>query len=127
MKQGPGWLLAIVMSAMLCGCATTSRTWEQPEAETLQHKLKAGDRVTVVSSSGKTYRFEVTSFSADTLYGQGGKTRYKIAYSMIDSIQVERSRAWPGIVGVTAVVVVGALAVAVDNLNDQNWDLCGGN
>jgi uncharacterized protein YceK len=123
-------LLALCVGVLLGGCATT-RNFEQPDARFLQSEIERGDRVLVVAKNGKTYRFAVTTVTADTLYGEGNRKRYKVAFAAIDSIEVERDHpvaATSGVLG--AVLTVGLVAVvvaALENMSDQNWDFCGGN
>lgn len=123
-------LLALTVALLLGGCATT-RAFDQPTAEFLRTEIETGDRVTVVATTGKVYRFEVTSVTDDTLFGQGTQKRYKIAFAMIESIEVKRDHpvaATSGALGAMLTIgVVAAVVAGIENMSDQNWDFCGGN
>lgn len=123
-------LLALCVGVLLGGCATT-RNIAQPDAEFLRTELEAGDHVTVVTTTGKTYRFDVTSVSDDTVYGRAGRTTYKIAFTMVASIEVEREHpvaVTSGVLGAALTIgLVAAVVAGLENMDDQNWDFCGGN
>lgn len=112
--------VAFISAALLSGCMT-SRSWDQPGSEVLGRQVKPADRVLIVARNGNTYQFDVTVVADDALHGRDGRKRYRVMHDMIESIEVQRTHQWPGVVlGIFALGLVGNLFLC----NDQDLSVC---
>jgi hypothetical protein len=111
-------LICICLSATGC---TTTRTLPRPAAgvELQSAGLKAGDKVIVTLTSGQVRSFRLTAIEADALAGKD----VRIAFADIEKLQSRKvsGRKVAAIVGATVVVIAGALAIAIHQL-EKNSD-----
>jgi hypothetical protein len=110
---------ATVVLASIClaatGC-TTTRTLPRPAAamEVQSAGLEPGDKVIVTLPSGEVRKFRLTAIEADALVGKDER----IAFADIQKLQTRKvsGRKVAGIVVATLVVIGGALAMAIHEL-----------
>lgn len=109
---------AIVAVALLSliGCSTV-QTIQTVQPEAIGTQVEPGDRAIIVARSGVTYDLRVQEVAADSLTGkaESGK-RYRVMYSAIGSIRVERpnpAATAAGGVAVVGVVLAVLLIVAI--------------
>jgi hypothetical protein len=96
-----------VMLVSLVGC-TTTQTLRDVTPETVVHQVEPGDRAIIVAKNGKTYDLLVLEVGTDSLVGktEPGKL-YRVKYTAIESIRIERTDRARAREGVALLVLVG--------------------
>jgi len=106
MKKLVQQLVAVCIVLSMVGCTTIQPLTVDPSH--LSSTLKPGDKVEVVTSSGKQLNFKVDSVNASGLQGAG----QTIAYNDIQSINRKEVDTQKTLWVVLGVVAAGAIAAA---------------
>ena len=95
-------LALVLLSFTAC---TTLQPIQDFSPSRIRQQVEVGDEVRIVTLTGATYQFEVTSVEADALQGtaDSGK-QYKVMFEAIKVIDVEKVSGWKTATGVGATV-----------------------
>jgi hypothetical protein len=109
--------VALIAAISLAGC-TTLRPIEGTSTELQQRisageLLKAGDRVSIVTTDAKTHRFSVTGISAGLIEGKADSVPVDQVASL-EKRQFSRAKTLALVAGVV-LVVAGGVAIAAAN------------
>jgi hypothetical protein len=111
-------LISICVAATGC---TTTRTLPRPAmaAEAQSAGLRPGDKLIVTLRTGEVRKFRLIAVEADALTGKD----VRISFADIEKLQTRKvsGRKVAAIIGATVVVIGGALAIAIHEL-EKNSD-----
>ena len=83
-------LAMLGLCAAMTAC-TTMRPVDDPTPHKILGRVEVGQTVKVTVRDGRAFTFEVTELQDDVIIGSDGRTRYKIAYKLIEQIEVEET------------------------------------
>jgi hypothetical protein len=121
-------LVAAFAALSLLGC-TSMQIIDQPAAPALQHKLKDGEQVGVLTKTQHHYDLKVTSVDAESFVGRDSADKaWSVRYDQVEQIEARQFDGWKttGLVaGIVATVYV-LLIIAFHNIDDDLDDAFSG-
>lgn len=122
-------LIAALAAMSLLGC-TSMQVIEKPAAPVLEHQLKVGEQVSVLTTTQHHYDLKVTSVDAASFIGRDSSDKaWSVRYDQVEQLQSRQFDGWKttGLVaGIVATLYV-LLLVAFHNLDDDLDDAFSGN